>query len=63
MHTCAIDIHHHYLPPGLVEELKTHGKAVGTEVGRTPEGLDTLTIGGGPSFVVPPPSWTSRRDS
>ena len=55
MHTCAIDIHHHYMPPGLIEELKAHGQAVGTEVGRTPEGLNTLTIGGGPSFVVPPP--------
>lgn len=55
MHTCAIDIHHHYLPPGLVEELKAHGKAVGAEVGATPEGLTTLTIGRGPSFVVPPP--------
>ena len=55
MHTCAIDIHHHYMPPGLIEELKAHGKAVGTEVGSTPEGLNTVTIGGGPSFVVPPP--------
>ena len=41
--------------PGLIEELKAHGKAVGTEVGSTPEGLNTVTIGGGPSFVVPPP--------
>ena len=22
MHTCAIDIHHHYLPPGLIAELE-----------------------------------------
>ena len=36
MHTCAIDIHHHYMPPGLIEELKAHGKAVGTEVGQHP---------------------------
>ena len=55
MHTCAIDIHHHYMPPGLIEELKAHGKAVATEVGRTPEGLNTLTFGNGPSFMVPPP--------
>ena len=48
MHTCAIDIHHHYMPPGLIEELKAHGETVGTEVGRTPEGLKTLTIGSGP---------------
>lgn len=61
MHTCAIDIHHHYLPPGLVEELKAHGKAVGAEVGATPEGLTTLTIGRGPSFVVPPPLMDVRK--
>jgi aminocarboxymuconate-semialdehyde decarboxylase len=54
MRTCAIDIHHHYLPAGLIAELEAHGKAVGTEVGHTKEGLATLTIGSGPSFVVPP---------
>lgn len=54
MHTCAIDIHHHYLPADLIAELEAHGKAVGTEVGSTKEGLTTLTIGGGPSFIVPP---------
>jgi aminocarboxymuconate-semialdehyde decarboxylase len=25
----AIDIHHHYFPPELIEEIKTHGKALG----------------------------------
>jgi hypothetical protein len=27
----AIDIHHHYSPPELVEEIKKHGKALGIE--------------------------------
>jgi len=27
----AIDIHHHYLPPELIEEVKQHGKTLGVE--------------------------------
>jgi hypothetical protein len=27
----AIDIHHHYIPLELIEEVKTHGKALGVE--------------------------------
>ena len=54
MSNCAIDIHHHYLPPGLLEEGKRHGKALGVEVSETKEGKTTLSIAGGRSFVVPP---------
>ena len=25
----AVDIHHHYFPPELIDEIKTHGKALG----------------------------------
>jgi aminocarboxymuconate-semialdehyde decarboxylase len=28
----AIDIHHHYVPPALLEEAKRHGKALGVEL-------------------------------
>ncbi len=31
MRTCAIDIHHHYFPPGVLEEGKRHGSALGEE--------------------------------
>src|ERR1044071_3992515 len=27
----AIDIHHHYIPPELIEEVKTNGKTLGVE--------------------------------
>src|SRR5262249_27991818 len=27
----AIDIHHHYIPPELIEEVKSNGKALGVE--------------------------------
>ncbi|MDP6559692.1 MAG: amidohydrolase family protein, partial [Candidatus Binatia bacterium] len=54
MRTCAIDIHHHYFPPGVLEEAKSHGKALGVEVDRTKEGLNTVSIGGAPRFAIPP---------
>ena len=54
MQTCAIDIHHHYLPPGMLEEAKKHGDALGVEVGETPEGRATLSIAGSPKFMIPP---------
>ncbi len=54
MHTCAIDIHHHYVPPGLLEESKRHGKALGVEVTETKEGQTTLTIAGSSKFGIPP---------
>jgi len=38
MHSCAIDIHHHYVPPGLLEESRRHGKALGVEVAKSKEG-------------------------
>jgi len=32
MKTCAIDIHHHYVPTGLLDEAKRHGKTLGVEL-------------------------------
>ncbi len=52
MRTCAIDIHHHYFPPGVVVEVKSHGKALGVEVDLTKEGLSTVSIGGAPSHAA-----------
>ncbi len=54
MRSCAIDIHHHYFPPGPLEEAKRHGKALGVEVGETKEGQTSLTIAGGSKNVLPP---------
>ncbi len=54
MHTCAIDIHHHYVPPGLLEESKRHGKALGVEVTETKEGQTTLSFAGESKCGIPP---------
>src|SRR5437667_368340 len=32
MKTCAIDIHHHYVPTSLLDEAKRHGKTLGVEL-------------------------------
>ena len=53
MKICAIDIHHHYVPSGLLEEAKKHGKALGVELKET-NGERSLAFGGGPPFVLHP---------
>jgi aminocarboxymuconate-semialdehyde decarboxylase len=52
MKTCAIDIHHHYLPATLVDEAKRHGSALGVTVGNAGEGRTTLSIAGGPAYTL-----------
>ena len=32
MKTCAIDIHHHYVPNSLLEEAKKHGRHLGVDL-------------------------------
>lgn len=54
MKTCAIDIHHHYLPPSLVEEAKRHGSTLGVETGENAEGHTTLSIAGAPRYTLQP---------
>ncbi|TMA12808.1 MAG: amidohydrolase [Deltaproteobacteria bacterium] len=47
----AIDVHHHYFPPELAEEIKRHGKALGVEAVAAKEGGDasfSFTFAGGP---------------
>lgn len=52
MHSCAIDIHHHYVPPSLLEEAKRHGKALGVEVAGAKNGETALSFSGGPQYVL-----------
>ncbi len=54
MRICAIDIHHHYVPAGLLEEAKNHGKTLGVELSQTDEGASALSFAGGPKFVLHP---------
>jgi len=52
MKTCAIDIHHHYLPPVLVEEAQRHGSTLGIEVGHPGDDRTTFSIAGGPAYTL-----------
>lgn len=54
MPSFAIDIHHHCVPPRLLEETKGHGKALGVEVGQSNDGQTTLSFAGGPSYTLQP---------
>ncbi len=51
---CAIDIHHHYVPPSLGAEAKRHGKALGVEAGKTASGLATFSFSGGQAHAFLP---------
>src|SRR5512142_1226115 len=53
MRLCAIDIHHHYVPNGLLEEAQRHGKTLGVEL-QEKDGRRSLSFGGGPPFVLHP---------
>jgi len=50
MRTCAIDIHHHYVPNSLLEECKKRGKQLGVELVEK-DGQKSLSFAGGPPFV------------
>ena len=54
MRICAIDIHHHYIPPGLLREAKRHGEALGVAVSETKDGQITLSFAGGPAHALHP---------
>jgi aminocarboxymuconate-semialdehyde decarboxylase len=53
MRTCAIDIHHHYIPESLLEEAKRHGKTLGVELSEKGN-QRALSFAGGPPFVLHP---------
>jgi aminocarboxymuconate-semialdehyde decarboxylase len=61
MRRCAIDIHHHYVPPGLLEGAKHNGNTLGVEVGETEEGQTTLSFAGSSKFVLPPDLYGIER--
>jgi len=54
MRSVAIDIHHHYVPPSLLEEAKRHGNALGVEVAEAKSGEASLSFMGGPRFALQP---------
>ncbi|MGH7826917.1 MAG: amidohydrolase family protein [Candidatus Binatia bacterium] len=54
MTASAIDVHHHYVPPELLEETKRHGKAFGVEVVESPDGKVGFSFGGSPRHVLQP---------
>ncbi|MBI2987447.1 MAG: amidohydrolase [Deltaproteobacteria bacterium] len=54
MNTCAIDIHHHYIPPSLLEEARRHGEALGVEVTEAKNGETALSFSGSPKFTLNP---------
>ena len=53
MNTCAIDIHHHYVPNSLLEEAKKRGKHLGVELAEK-DGQKSLSFVGGPPFLLHP---------
>jgi len=50
----AIDIHHHYVPPALIDEARRHGKALGVEVSETKNGEQAFSFSGGPRTALHP---------
>ena len=50
----AIDIHHHYVPPGLLDEAKRHGKALGVEAAESKAGEVSLSFMGSQKFLLQP---------
>lgn len=46
MRARAIDIHHHYLPPSLLDEARRHGRSLGVEVLETEKGGAALSFAG-----------------
>ena len=50
----AIDIHHHYVPPGLLAEAKRHGKALGVEIAEAKNGASSISFSGAPRFSLNP---------
>jgi aminocarboxymuconate-semialdehyde decarboxylase len=43
----AIDVHHHYFPPELKEEIKLHGKALGVELAASDDDSFSYSFAGG----------------
>lgn len=50
----AIDIHHHYVPPAVIEEAKKHGAALGVEISQDKDGEIGMAFAGGPAHMLNP---------
>jgi aminocarboxymuconate-semialdehyde decarboxylase len=48
----AIDIHHHYVPHELINEVKHHGKALGIELSEDKGGNVAFSFNGGPRYSL-----------
>jgi hypothetical protein len=53
MNTCAIDVHHHYVPESLLQEAKVRGRHLGVELIEK-DGQRSLSFAGGPPFILHP---------
>lgn len=54
MNQRAIDIHHHYVPPEVLEEAKRHGKTLGVELSEDKDGTVALSFDGSARHGLPP---------
>ena len=54
MNQRAIDIHHHYVPPEVLEEAKRHGKTLGVELSEDKNGSVGLSFNGSARHALPP---------
>lgn len=50
----AIDIHHHYVPPAVIEEAKKHSTALGVEISQQKGGEIGVSFAGGPPHLLHP---------
>jgi aminocarboxymuconate-semialdehyde decarboxylase len=50
----AIDIHHHYVAPEVLEEVKRHGKTLGVELLEGKDGSPGLSFSGSPRIELQP---------
>lgn len=50
----AIDIHHHYVPQVLLDEVKRHGNSLGVEISQTSDGRTSLSFAGGEKYQIQP---------
>ena len=53
MKSCAIDVHHHYVPESLLEEAKKRGQHLGVTLTEK-DGNRSLSFAGGPPFLMHP---------
>jgi hypothetical protein len=53
MQTRAIDIHHHYMPEGVVGEAKRHGNALGIQISEDKDGTIRFSFNDGPRYPLP----------